>query len=56
MKPIENLAAWITHAITDFPVTEDYVKAHYGFDGYGCGSCQTKVPCESKIPTRQDVE
>jgi ferredoxin len=38
------------------PVTEDYVKAHYGFDGYGCGLCQTKVPCESKIPTRQDVE
>ena len=38
------------------PVTEDYVKAHYGFDGYGCGLCQTKVPCESKIPIRQDVE
>jgi epoxyqueuosine reductase QueG len=38
------------------PVTEDYVKTHYGFDGYGCGLCQTKVPCESKVPTRQDVE
>ena len=38
------------------PVTEEYVKAHYGFDGYGCGLCQTKVPCESKIPTRQDAE
>lgn len=38
------------------PVTEDYVKAHYGFDGYGCGLCQTKVPCESKIPAWQDVE
>ncbi len=38
------------------PVTEAYVKAHYGFDGYGCGLCQTKVPCESKIPARQDVE
>jgi epoxyqueuosine reductase QueG len=38
------------------PVTEDYVKTHYGFDGYGCGLCQTKVPCESKIPTRQDAE
>lgn len=37
------------------PVTQDYVRAHYGFDGYGCGLCQTKVPCESKIPTRQDV-
>lgn len=32
------------------PVTEDYVKSHYGFDGYGCGLCQTGVPCESKIP------
>jgi len=37
------------------PVTEDYVKTHYGFDGYGCGLCQTKVPCESKIPDPQDV-
>ena len=27
------------------PTTEEYVKAHYGFDGYGCGLCQTKVPC-----------
>jgi len=38
------------------PTTADYVKSHYGFDGYGCGLCQTKVPCESKIPTRKDVE
>jgi epoxyqueuosine reductase len=38
------------------PATADYVKAHYGFDGYGCGLCQTKVPCESKIPTKTDVE
>jgi epoxyqueuosine reductase QueG len=38
------------------PVTADYVKSAYGFDGYGCGLCQTKVPCESKIPTKQDVE
>jgi hypothetical protein len=27
-----------------------YVKSHYGFDGYGCGLCQTGVPCESGIP------
>jgi len=39
-----------------FPVTADYVKSHYGFEGYGCGLCQTKVPCESKIPTKKDVE
>jgi epoxyqueuosine reductase QueG len=39
-----------------FPTTSEYVKTHFGFDGYGCGHCQTGVPCESKIPTRQDVE
>ena len=37
------------------PTTSDYVQANYGFDGYGCGLCQTGVPCESKIPTPQDV-
>ncbi len=36
------------------PVTAEYVKAHYGFDGYGCGLCQTKVPCESRIPAAGD--
>jgi len=30
--------------------TADYVKHEYGFDGYGCGLCQTGVPCESGIP------
>lgn len=38
------------------PVTEDFVKTQYGFEGYGCGLCQTKVPCESKIPGPRDVE
>jgi ferredoxin len=37
------------------PVTENYVKANFGFEGYGCGLCQTAVPCESKIPTKMDV-
>jgi epoxyqueuosine reductase len=32
------------------PATADYVRREYGFDGYGCGLCQTKVPCESSIP------
>lgn len=32
------------------PGTADYVKANFGFDGYGCGLCQTGVPCESRIP------
>jgi len=39
-----------------FPVTRDYVTSQYGFDGYGCGLCQTGVPCESKIPAKKDVE
>ncbi|MFH1092217.1 MAG: epoxyqueuosine reductase [Pseudomonadota bacterium] len=38
------------------PATEEYVKAHYGFDGYGCGLCQTGVPCESKIPLPSEAE
>jgi len=37
------------------PASADYVKEHYGFDGYGCGLCQTGIPCESKIPTEEDV-
>jgi epoxyqueuosine reductase len=32
------------------PDSEDYVRREYGFDGYGCGLCQTAVPCESGIP------
>jgi len=39
-----------------WPGTADYVKANYGFDGYGCGLCQTGVPCESKIPTARDLD
>ena len=31
-------------------MTHFYVPRHYGFDGYGCGFCQTGVPCESGIP------
>jgi hypothetical protein len=31
-------------------MTSKYVPRHYGFDGYGCGFCQTGVPCESGIP------
>jgi hypothetical protein len=30
--------------------TKVYVPEHYGFEGYGCGLCQTGVPCESRIP------
>ena len=30
--------------------TRPYVKENFGFEGYGCGLCQTGVPCESGIP------
>lgn len=33
------------------PASRDYVRTNYGFDGYGCGLCQTGVPCEDRIPT-----
>ncbi len=34
-------------------VTADYVKDKFCLDKtYGCGLCQTKVPCESQIPVR----
>lgn len=33
-------------------MTKQYVKRHYGFEGYGCGFCQTAVPCESRIPEK----
>jgi epoxyqueuosine reductase QueG len=33
-----------------------YIKDQYGFEGKGCGLCQTKVPCESKIPSKRDVD
>lgn len=29
-----------------------FVKENYNFDGYGCGLCQTGVPCESGIPRK----
>lgn len=27
-----------------------YVRDSFDFDGYGCGLCQTAVPCASGIP------
>jgi epoxyqueuosine reductase len=32
------------------PKCAEYVKENYKFDGFGCGLCQTLVPCESRIP------
>ncbi len=33
-----------------YDVLADYAQSHYGFSSYGCGLCQTGVPCESRIP------
>ncbi len=30
--------------------TRAHVREAYGFEGYGCGLCQTRVACESGIP------
>jgi len=35
-----------------FEVVAGYAKARFGFESYGCGLCQTGVPCESAIPVR----
>lgn len=34
-------------------MTRQYVSKHYGFNGYGCGFCQTGVPCESINPRKK---
>jgi len=31
-----------------------YIQSRYGFEGKGCGLCQTGVPCESRIPVPGD--
>lgn len=33
-----------------------YIEETYGFEGKGCGLCQTKIPCESGIPVKEEVE
>ena len=33
-------------------IAAPHVKNVYKFTGYGCGLCQTKVPCESGIPVK----
>ena len=37
-------------------LTRGYVISNFGFEGYACGLCQTGVPCESKIPTEDDLK
>jgi len=38
-----------------YKTSKDYTKFHYGLDVGSCGLCQTKVPCESKIPVKTDI-
>jgi len=33
-----------------FEIAAEYAKSHFGFSSYGCGFCQTAVPCEAGIP------
>jgi len=33
----------------------EHVKARYSLDAYPCGLCQAGVPCESRIPTLDDL-
>ena len=38
-------------------VVAPYVKENFGFPGRGgCGLCQTGVPCESRIPSLEDLK
>jgi epoxyqueuosine reductase QueG len=30
-----------------------HARDAYGVEAYGCGLCQTKVPCESRIPVKE---
>jgi epoxyqueuosine reductase len=35
---------------------KQYIVEHYGFQGYACGLCQTGIPCESRIPVKEERE
>ena len=37
-------------------VVVEFARRNFGFESLGCGLCQTKVPCESRIPRQQDVK
>jgi epoxyqueuosine reductase len=37
-------------------MTKTYVPSHFGFEGYGCGFCQSGTPCESRIPVAEDAK
>ena len=37
-----------------FGVTQPYARSRFGIDDYGCGLCQTGVPCESGNPVKKE--
>jgi len=37
-----------------FETAAAYAKSRYGIESHGCGLCQTRVPCESRIPVEED--
>ena len=39
-----------------FGAAKQYSKNHFGIDEYGCGLCQTGVPCESQNPVHVPVK
>jgi hypothetical protein len=57
LKNAENEKAWdeplVGFSRGDDPLYQKYAEIHFGFHGYGCGFCQTGVPCESRIPVRK---
>jgi epoxyqueuosine reductase len=38
-----------------FETIAPYAKSRFGIESYGCGLCQTRVPCESRIPAEEDA-
>ncbi len=38
-----------------FETVAAFTKTTFGIESYGCGLCQTKVPCESSIPAKEDA-
>jgi epoxyqueuosine reductase len=43
----------IAACIKQCAIAAKYAETHFTFRGYGCGFCQTGVPCESRIPVRK---
>jgi epoxyqueuosine reductase len=49
-KAISKLGHDKSACMKQCAATAQYADKQYGLKGYGCGFCQTGVPCESRIP------